>query len=79
MNATNTILLIAATGLALTIVKWTFLPDRRLPRHRVRHMRIRLKLRLHCPVTSKSARGEALTWAGLFGWHGFALRDRSAG
>ena len=47
MNATTTICLIAATGLILTAVKWAYLPDRRLPRHRVRHMRIRLRLRLH--------------------------------
>jgi len=47
MNATTTICLIAATGLILTAVKWAYLPDRRLARHRVRHMRIRLRLRLH--------------------------------
>ncbi len=47
MNATNAVLLIAAAGLVLIAVKWAFLPDRRLPRHRVRHLRIRLRLRLH--------------------------------
>jgi hypothetical protein len=46
MNATNAILLIAATGVVLTVIKWAFLAERRLPRNRVRHMRIRLRLRL---------------------------------
>jgi type IV secretion system protein VirD4 len=40
-------LLIAAAGLALTAIKWAFFHGRRLPRHRVRHMRVRLRLRLH--------------------------------
>jgi type IV secretion system protein VirD4 len=40
-------LLIAAAGLALIAIKWAFFHGRRLPRHRVRHMRIRLRLRLH--------------------------------
>jgi type IV secretion system protein VirD4 len=39
-------LLIAAAALALIAVKWAFLHGRRLPRHRVRHLRI-LRLRLH--------------------------------
>ena len=47
MNTMNTVWLIAVTGLVLIIVKWAFLPDRRLPRNRVRYMRIRLRLRLH--------------------------------
>jgi type IV secretory pathway TraG/TraD family ATPase VirD4 len=37
-------------GVVLTGVKWAFLPSlpyRRLPRHRVRHLRLRLFLRLH--------------------------------
>jgi type IV secretory pathway TraG/TraD family ATPase VirD4 len=41
---------IAASGLLLTIVKWAFfpwIPWRRLPRHRVRYLRLRLHLRLH--------------------------------
>ena len=41
------VILIAATGLVLIVVKWAFLHGRRLPRHRVRHMRIRIRLRLH--------------------------------
>ena len=36
------VLLILAAGW-----KWAFWPGRGLPRHRVRHMRIRLHLRLH--------------------------------
>ena len=43
----TTVWLIAAAGLILIAIKWAFLPDRRLPRHRVRHLRIRLRLRLH--------------------------------
>ncbi len=44
------IVIIAASGILLTGVKWAFLPSlpyRRLPRHRVRQMRLRLRLRLH--------------------------------
>jgi type IV secretion system protein VirD4 len=44
------IMAIAAGGVLLTAIKWAFLPflpHRRLPRHRVRHLRIRLHLRLH--------------------------------
>ena len=40
-------LYIAAAGLVLIVVKWAFLHDRRLPRHRVRYLHIRLQLRLH--------------------------------
>ena len=46
----RTIIIIAMTGVALLGVKWAFLPFvpwRRLPRNRVRHLRIRLHLRLH--------------------------------
>jgi len=39
--------LITAAGLVLPAVKWAFLSGRRLPRHRVRQLRIRLRLRLH--------------------------------
>ena len=44
------IAVIAVAGVLLTGVKWAFLPClpyRRLPRHRVRHLRLRLHLRLH--------------------------------
>ena len=40
-------LLIAACGLVLATAKWAFWHGRRLPRHRVRLLRIRLRLRLH--------------------------------
>ena len=43
----NTVILIAVTGVILTIVKWALIPDRRLPRNRIRHMRTRLRLRLN--------------------------------
>ena len=41
------VILIAVTGLLLTALKWAFANGRRMPRHRVRHMRIRVRLRLH--------------------------------
>ncbi|MGH3398050.1 MAG: type IV secretory system conjugative DNA transfer family protein [Streptosporangiaceae bacterium] len=44
------VILIALAGLVLATVKWAFLPwipYRRLPRHRVWTMRMRLRLRLH--------------------------------
>jgi type IV secretion system protein VirD4 len=43
-------ILIAAAGVFLTAIKWAFfpfIPWRRLPRHRVRYLRARLRLRLH--------------------------------
>jgi type IV secretion system protein VirD4 len=39
--------LIAVAGLVLIAIKWAFFHGRRLPRHRVRLLRIRLRLRLH--------------------------------
>ena len=39
--------LIATAGLVLIVIKWAFLHGRRLPRHRIRYLRIRLRLRLH--------------------------------
>jgi type IV secretion system protein VirD4 len=44
------VILIVAASLLLAIAKWAFLPwlpYRRLPRHRVRHLRLRVRLRLH--------------------------------
>src|SRR5689334_9198823 len=39
--------LIAAAGLVLIVIKWAFFHGPRLPRHRSRYLRIRLRLRLH--------------------------------
>jgi len=44
------LILLAAAAILLIAVKWAFLPFvpwRRLPRNRVRHLRLRLHLRLH--------------------------------
>ncbi len=44
------IVIIAITGIAVTGLRWAFfpwIPWRQLPRHRVRHLRARLRLRLH--------------------------------
>jgi len=38
---------IAIAGLLLVAVKWAFLHGRRMPRHRVHYLRVRLLLRLH--------------------------------
>ena len=49
-HAIEIITLIAAAAIVLTAIKWAFLPFlpyRRLPRNRVRHLRLRLHLRLH--------------------------------
>jgi type IV secretion system protein VirD4 len=40
-------LMIAVAALVLVVIKWAFFHGRRLPRHRVRYLRIRLRLRLH--------------------------------
>jgi type IV secretory pathway TraG/TraD family ATPase VirD4 len=44
------VIIVAVTGIVLAGVKWAFLPwipHRRVPRHRVRAMRTRVRLRLH--------------------------------
>ena len=41
------VVLLAFGALLLTVIKWAFLSGRRLPRHRVRYLRVRLRLRLH--------------------------------
>jgi type IV secretory pathway TraG/TraD family ATPase VirD4 len=41
------VILIAVTGILLAGLKYAVWPSRRLSRHRVRHQRIRLRLRLH--------------------------------
>lgn len=39
--------LIAAAGIVLIAIKWAFFPGRRLPRNRVRQLRVRVRLGLH--------------------------------
>jgi type IV secretion system protein VirD4 len=51
--------------------KWAFWPGRGLPRHRVRHMRIRLHLRLH------PGRGFATTWELWLRWGRLAAFRKS--
>jgi type IV secretion system protein VirD4 len=60
--------LIAVAGLAVlgALVRWAFLPRRRLPRNRVRHMRLRLLLRLH------PGHGHATHWELWKRWGRFA-------
>jgi type IV secretion system protein VirD4 len=65
------IILIAATGLLLLAVKWALLPSHRLPRHRVRHTRIRIRLRLH------PGRGHATAFELWLRWGRFAAFRRS--
>ncbi len=61
-------ILIAVSGLFLTSAKWAFfpyIPFRRLPRHRVRYLRLRLHLRLH-PGAGHATVGELwLRWGRL--------------
>src|SRR5262249_58897598 len=38
---------LAAGVVILLFASWAVVPSRRLPRHRVRHMRLRARLRLH--------------------------------
>ncbi len=69
------IALIAATGVLLIAVKWAFLPSlpyRRLPRHRVRYLRLRLHLRLH------PGPGHATVAELWLRWGRFAALRRSA-
>ena len=49
-HAIEILILLAAAAVLLTALKWAFLPFvpwRRLPRNRVRHLRLRVHLRLH--------------------------------
>ena len=57
--------IIALAGVLLIVIKWAFLPSlpyRRLPRHRVRHLRIRLRLRLHPGAGHATAAELWLRW-----------------
>jgi type IV secretory pathway TraG/TraD family ATPase VirD4 len=69
------VIIIATAGLTLSTVKWAFLPFlpwRRLPRNRVRHLRLRLFLRLH-PGGGHATAGEL--W---LRWGRFAAFRRSS-
>jgi len=68
---------IAAAGIVLTALKWAFLPGRRLPRHRVRNLRIRLRLRLH-PVKGHATVFELWWRWGRFAAFRHAARTRPA-
>ena len=62
------VVMIAAAGIVLTAIKWAFLPFlpwRELPRHRIRHMRVRLYLRLHPGAGHASAAELHLRWGRL--------------
>jgi type IV secretory pathway TraG/TraD family ATPase VirD4 len=73
-DALRIVIIIAVTGVLLTAVKWAFLPFlpwRRLPRNRVRHLRIRLRLRLH------PGAGQATVAELWLRWGRFAVFRRS--
>jgi len=62
------VILIAVGGVVLTAVKWAFLPSlpyRRVPRHRVRYLRLRLHLRLHPGPGHATAAELWLRWSRL--------------
>ena len=57
--------------LLLAVLRWCFLPHGRLPRFRVRYMRLRLRLRLH------PGRGHATVWELWLRWGRIAVFRRS--
>ena len=60
------LLLLAVAAVLLTAVKWAFLPFvpyRRLPRNRVRHLRLRVHLRLHPGAGQATALELWLRWS----------------
>ncbi len=57
--------------LTLTILQWCFLPHSRLPRFRVRYLRLRLHLRLH------PGRGQATSFELWLRWGRLAAFRRS--
>jgi type IV secretion system protein VirD4 len=68
------LILLAAAAVLLTAVKWAFLPFvpwRRLPRNRVRHLRLRVHLRLH------PGAGQATVLELWLRWGRFAVFRRS--
>ena len=66
------LLALAVLGvLVLAFARWAFLPRQRVPKHRTRHLRIRLRLRLH------PGRGHATAFELWWRWSARAIR-RSA-
>jgi type IV secretory pathway TraG/TraD family ATPase VirD4 len=65
------VILLAAALTAAALVKWAVAPGRRLPRHRVRHTRVRLHLRLH------PGRGYATVFELWWRWGRWAAFRRS--
>ena len=73
-HAIEILILLAAAAVLLTAVKWAFLPFvpwRRLPRNRVRHLRLRVHLRLH------PGAGQATVLELWLRWSRFAVFRRS--
>jgi type IV secretion system protein VirD4 len=74
-EAIRIVVIMTVTGVVLTAVKWAFLPFvpwRRLPRNRVRHLRLRVRLRLH------PGAGQATVLELWLRWGRFAAFRRSA-
>jgi len=74
------VILIAVSGLVLTAVKWAFLPSppyRRVPRHRVRYLRLRLHLRLHPGPGHATVAELWLRWSRLAAFRRSARARRS--
>ena len=73
-HAIEILILFATAAVVLTAVKWAFLPFvpwRRLPRNRVRHLRLRVHLRLH------PGAGQATVLELWLRWGRFAVFRRS--
>ena len=73
-HAIEILILFATAAVVLTAVKWAFLPFvpwRRLPRNRVRHLRLRVHLRLH------PGAGQATVLELWLRWSRFAVFRRS--
>jgi type IV secretion system protein VirD4 len=60
--------LAGAVALVLAVALWVLIPSHRVPRNRVRYMRIRLRLRLHPGQGFASAPGLWLRWGRLAAW-----------
>ncbi len=74
------IVLIPVAGVLLIAVKWAFLPFvpwRRLPRNRVRHLRIRLRLRLHPGAGQATVAELWLRWGRFAAFRGSGRARRS--